>query len=145
MKIESQEVSLELAQEMKELGVLQDSVFAWYQYVNGKNQYVSGKPYIALKALQNCQDSIAVYHDGYAECPKEICDAPTVAELGEMLPIFISTSKIIGIPSLGWRCVLEIPLSKVHYEEAKTEADARAKMLIYLIKEGLIKAEEVGK
>ena len=136
MKIESQGVSLELAREMKELGVPQDSIFAWFQYKNLK-------PYVNLKNAQNYCDNVASFDDGYAECPKEICDASTVAELGEMLPIgYRSYYYNKHLSGGNWLCndgeILGVA-------DAKTEVDARAKMLIYLIKEGVIKAEEVGK
>lgn len=138
MKLEDQNVSLDLAKELRERGVNQNSIFGWYQY-EGYD------PYIEYKELEERAHVERMAIEGYSEDPTLLCSAHTVAELGENLPIFTSSSKIIGFPSLGWRCVLEIPISKIHYEEAQTEANARAKMVIYLLKEGLLKAEEVGK
>lgn len=133
MRMEQQVVSFDLSKEVKEMGLLQNGICAWYQF---KNKL----PYANLKNAQNNCDDVASFHDGYAECPKEICDAPTVAELGEMLPIFVSTSKIAGIPSIGYRCFFSLPPGlKEHYEEATIEADVRVKMWVFLKKEKIIK------
>jgi hypothetical protein len=67
----------------------------------------------------------------------------TVAELGEMLPIFCESWQ--DKPS-DWGCENQ-PLSpdaednkKRHSEEAHTEADARAKMLVYLVENTIVTA-----
>jgi len=126
MKIEDQAVSLELALEMKELGAKQDSIFYWIQQGNYINDW--SEAFIIPKKER----------DTYDPTLEGDCSAYTVAELGEMLPIFVSVSKMVGMPSLGWRCVFEIPLSEVHNEEADMQADAYAKMWIHLKKEDII-------
>ena len=122
MKIEEQVCSLGLAKQLKELGVKQKSYWCWKKMKSNKarNEY-----FLSSWDMENRD-----------------LHAYTVAELGEMLPPFASTSKIAGIPSLGWRCIFHIPPSKAHYEEEDIEADARAKMLIYLIENKLMKMAE---
>jgi hypothetical protein len=68
----------------------------------------------------------------------------TVAELGEMFPNGLwSLKKELGwevgnsyIQHVNW---LKKLTPKLTLEEADTEADARAKMLIYLLENGLLK------
>jgi len=78
MRKEHQLVSFGLSNQLKEMELLQNGIFGWYQYKNNK-------PYANLKDAQNYCDSVAVFDDGYAKCPKEICDAPTVAELEKVI------------------------------------------------------------
>jgi len=128
MKLQDQVCSFELAKKLKELGVKQGSLFYWYTdglnfQVDIKTDYIRG-----------------VY--GYSGKQDEMYPTFTVAELGEMLPNFCSsyqmpephTSSSISL----WYCgAKETELSQV----AETEADARAKMLIYLIENNLMEAK----
>lgn len=124
MKLEDQVVSLELAKKLKELGVKQDSLWFWtWAEWNKEVEWV------------------LILEDKRAGLKKETFSAFTVAELGEMLPEGYRSYYYNGHPSGGnWMCndgeILGVA-------DANTEADARAKMLIYLIKEGIIKAEEL--
>ena len=61
---------------------------------------------------------------------KFLVDAPTVAELGEMLPDGTISARY---PS-GWHC----KISSWQKVFASTEVDARAMMLIYLLGKGLV-------
>lgn len=132
MKLEKQVCNLELAKKLKELGVKQKSLF-WWIWINNKPQY---KPRIAEKGQ----------FSGYEEDEK--CSAFTVAELGEMLPINITIDEhtcsfnIARAESgIGDKWQVEY----THWDnqrellgkDAFTEADARAKMLIYLIENKL--------
>jgi hypothetical protein len=84
MNLKDQVVSLEPAKELKELGVPQDTVWFWtWAEWNDEVEWV-----LELKKVRD-------------HLKKENFSAYTVAELGEMLPIFTSTSKMIGLPSLG--------------------------------------------
>ena len=74
-------------------------------------------------------------------------DAPTVAELGEMLPAGISDGDIYywltcGKGAHGWYCQYGIDsydgTDPLHQAGASNEADARAKMLVYLLEKGLM-------
>ncbi|SRR6266702_6047336 len=130
MKIGKQVTSLELSKKLKELGVKQESLFSWFYDEEDKdNQGIAF----------DIQYSDASTYDE----DKWICSAFTVAELGELLPMgaksFVSSH---GRNVKKW--VTEwsgIPLEWDRSEQkfAHTEADARAKMLIYLIEHELVK------
>lgn len=136
MTLEKQVVSLELAKRLKELGVKQESLFYWSYYDDGNER---NSPQIAF--VDNCNLSFM----------EDLVSAFTVAELGEMLPsnlnntlefelmengLWLSCDKsgdgewIIGYGEDG------VNLFEILY--ANTEADARAKMLIYLLENKLI-------
>lgn len=121
MKLESQVVSLELAKRLKELGVKQDSFAYWY------------KPHTAWQLRIDRTD----LGDDWAD--NQIVSAFTVGELGEMLPDNFRSMKL----GKGWFCRLYLgpTLSSGDGVTGETEADARGKMLIYLIENGLIKTE----
>jgi hypothetical protein len=131
MKLKDQVVSLELAQEMKELGAEQDSIWYW-TWVDWNDE----------------TEWVIISQDSAARTNRETFSAYTTAELGEMLPGRMKTS------DSGWNYLHTTKLENTNEwsiayfnDELKgsSEADARAKMLLYLIKEGLVKAEEVGK
>ncbi len=126
MKLEQQVVSLELAQKMKELGFKQESLFYWF---NNKTYF---HPYLDSDEIGG---AISAY---------------TVAELGEMLPSYIKVDGHEGWVDYGiisanifsksktWSCRYEcLPITAL--QKADTEADARAKTLIYLVENGLLK------
>ena len=113
MKLENQVVSLPLAQKMKELGFKQESLFWWH----GGLQI----PYLVQR--QNGSLTISAY---------------TVAELGEMLPDGISTSKNIQGMYEVYDNETYKPVVMDFVAKAPTEADARAKMLIYLKENNLL-------
>lgn len=116
MELSKQVVSLELAEKLKDLGIKQESLFYWFPHREMETHEL-----IEWKIIQNTGGS------------DESCSAFTVAELGEMLPNYFVSGRIndnyqVEVP-------FEVPRK---YREAKTEADARAKCLIYLIENKLI-------
>ncbi len=140
MKLEDQVVSLELAKKLKELGVKQESLFKWnLDRIRGRweiSQYIIST---------NFED--------------EKCSAYSVAELGEMLPHTINLkgdvtcsecdsvlekgkthSPILSIWNTDprhWGIAYQgthIALTK----HGDNEANARAKMLVYLIENKLV-------
>ena len=124
MNIEQQVASLELSKKLKKLGVKQDSLYYWVDnfYAGIETSIVEAK---------NRKEGGGV-------------SAFTVAELGEMLPITVHTTKFEQ--GYHWQSHYEVlkgdlsgKMEYVHFEAADTEADARAKMLIYLIEKKLIK------
>ena len=141
MKLQDQVSSLELSKRLKELGVKQESFWCWVEDERKSTEFPAGW------ILENTQSikSINIV-DFYS--------AFTVAELGEMLPeelrkdnvhLSLLIQKIhIGnkkFPDYGkWGvCYLNMPSSSnVLHSEVDTEADARAKMLIYLIENKLV-------
>ena len=131
---EQQVCSRELAKRLEELGVRQESVFWW---VDRKLLYTGGRPSHA-----QLQGGIAAF---------------TVAELGEMLPDDITIPSKNGKPYMHWLrfgryrgagqrfwCAYPGGTARTNLEErAHTEADARAKLLIYLLEQKLLAPPEI--
>lgn len=119
MKLEDQVVSLELAKKLKYLNVKQESQFWW---IHSDWFPAEGDPY----ELQ--------FKEDFPSVGRQSTDvaAFTVAELGEMLPPFVTTEKYL---------CKEKPRFNTHEEETieehswhdDSEANCRAKMLIHLI------------
>lgn len=139
MELEQQVTSLELSKKLKKLGVEQESLFVWQEIYTdfiGKNKIC-----LLLKG-ENQTDFIA--------------SAFTVAELGEMLPwrskrmgtvnnaelVFTKLANIEGKSLWNvayWDEDKDLYLGMVvRIENEDTEANARAKMLIYLKENKLI-------
>lgn len=114
MELKDQVVNLEFARKLKALGVPQQS-HCWHVIMNGT-------------------DLIACGERKWADCA-----AFTVAELGEMLPAGSSTMKVNG----SWGCELvgrNLQACNTYQPDQKwSEADARARMLIYLIEKGIVR------
>lgn len=123
MKIEQQVTNLELSKQLKELGVKQDSLFWWgdVNFSKSKEDYdweVNHKELFATN-----------WHI------REYISAFTVAELGELLP----ENKIYSSKDGDkWSCSNGLNLNINHFEFEDTEADARGKMLIYLLENNLL-------
>lgn len=119
MNLEEQVCSLELAKRLKELGVKQESLFYWHND-SGKDYPAYGDPSLCL-------------------CPYDSISAFTVAELGEMLPLLCWSSK----DKKGqWVALDPIDMLKSR-QYSQTEADARAKVLVYSIENGHLKVEDI--
>lgn len=135
MKIEDQCVSLELAKKLKELGFKQDSYHAYYGNAGTwSEELVDTNMYLGAT-------------DEFINT--KLLSAYTVAELGEILPVtIIHASGYLRIlcdklKNGGWSIKY-----KYHKEnkfpkafitiQGKTEAEVRAKMLIYLKNNQLI-------
>jgi hypothetical protein len=126
---------------MKELGFKQKSLFSYKTYIIKEH---------------NTEPPEIFYHHGNVKRKKEqyatnlqYVSAYTVAELGEMLPHECESDLVVknyyGIS--GWTCFISYTdmdlLSKGNirgerWYSSKNEADARAKMLIYLKENNLI-------
>lgn len=114
MEIEKQVCSSALAQKLKELGVEQNSYFHWY----GGN---------VLRANQLTQE---LRRHGPP------CSAFTVAELGRLilsdmdadLPFFFAENDVWRFQTID------------RFVDSDTEADARAKMLIFFTEKGLMES-----
>ena len=129
MRLEKQVCSLELAKRLKDMGVKQDSYFFWRTFPDGSAGLRTGE--------QQSFDFAAF----------------TVAELGELIgPYFQINSGRSGRPAIMvWAEALPNILVRsnpdLHPPEevkraplmsADTEADARAEILVYLIKNALL-------
>lgn len=117
--------SLELSRELKENGYPQDSEFYWV-----KNRQT------AFPDIRILAKGILEEHNEN-EAPafqfETFCAAPTAGELGEMLP----AGRYEIIKDDAHRFAI---WGKEEGFSASTEADARAKMWIYLKKNNLIRA-----
>lgn len=115
-KIRKQVCSLELSKKLNELGVKQESLFYW------KLKKLSGREKYEL--------------DYWPSCPPpqmQPISAFTVAELGEILGKE-SNAVMFNGKTWGVGLLLE-PI--LNFEET-TEADARARMLIFLLENNII-------
>jgi hypothetical protein len=135
MPLEQQVCSYELAQRLAELGVPQESVFWW---IDRKVTYTGARAAHALR-----QGGIAAF---------------TVAELGAMLPDDLTIPAKNGKPQTHWLrfgryrgaghrfwCAYPGGTARTNLEErAATEADARAKLLIYLLEHQLLSPTGLG-
>ena len=110
--------NLELSQELKKLGYPQESLFKWHSKTDENGKL--------------CHTSLE-YFPG--KCINEDIAAPTVAELGERLPDYFISMKRNWLAD--WKCFdghgEKDTITELFFT-ADTEADARAKMLIYLLK-----------
>lgn len=129
MKLEKQVCSLELAKRLKKLGVKQEkeAIFFWVKalYIDGRIEWqLWNKWEIEFEGDMNLDEE------------QEWCRAFTVAELGEMLPRYgVEYHKTIDITG-RWSCGQSAPIMIIIKDDK--EADARARMLIYLIENKLI-------
>lgn len=134
MTLENQCVSLELAKEMKELGLKQESLYYHCPHFTG-----SGSPYSPyefrgdyyLRTWDKENQNVPVHFND-----NDFYSAYTVAELGEMLPL-----DKIEIKKLDQSFYFKLLNEKgftIYSEDAPTEADVRAMCLIYLKKNNLI-------
>ena len=121
--LEQQVTSLDLSKRLKELGVKQDSLWYW-----GERTFANG---VDVIDKEKANSSAWV----------KVCSAFTVAEHGEALPSSIKTD----YSSLNYLHIAKLENTKewliayFHDEiRGSTEADARAKMRIWLIKNKLV-------
>jgi hypothetical protein len=163
MKLENQVCSLELSKKLKELGVKQESLFYWCgKELYGKtmlNFYIETNDYLFGCGATSGEPDI-VPERIMKEDNEEIISAFSVAELGEMLPVYIEKDTRYAIKiekyeqwlanDMEWethkakgcyqiRYVAITDRAKFQFNgELDTEANARAKMLIYLIENNLL-------
>lgn len=143
MELKHQVTSLEISQRLKELGVNQESLFWWNLWNGQMDDFM----------YQICYGKPVKRADGVL--PQDTCSAFTVAELGEMLPLGVRANKngkgsIRGTSYFYYQEEENIGYSTYGYEGREddlfesldvtvtTEADARGKMLIYLLENNLI-------
>lgn len=134
MSLEKQVCSLEPAQKLKELGVKQESLF----YYAHQGKIYSREHYYSNYNSNDENDQEAVTFEYYLSEVNsgQIYSAFTVAELGNL----ITSVKGIRLDSTRHTTMDEwsIAISETERIYADTEADARAKCLIYLIENNLI-------
>ena len=126
MNIEQQVCSLELAQQLKKLGVEQESLWYWTKRRDCSNGIPKRVEDIEYKYILELWGHITGEH----------VSAFTVAELGEMLPLEVCDSPLkiwreMGKESwdVGYNTSSNIG-KEVLWFQSETEADARARCLI---------------
>lgn len=134
MTLEKQVCSLELAQKLKNLGVKQESYFSWVISQDKEKREI----------VQLRKTDIGIYNNPLYK----MYHAYSVAELGEMLPDrvkFDDGTRLLSwlvyekMGDVHWIKYYRHGAETAHVEHASTEADARAKMLIYLLENNLLK------
>lgn len=163
MKLEKEVCSLKCAKQLKELGVKQDSLF--YFIVNKEKQTETIQycedPIVEFITCEDDFDKIPYIDDilnneEWSDWKNDenliICSAFTVAELGEMLPgnliinnkkcwlRYMKDGKNIQPHEIDYFCFND--QCSYFTQNSLTESDVRAKMLIYLLENNLIKIEE---
>jgi len=146
MLLEKQVCSLQLSKRLRELGVKQESLFCYQAIKNSKHE-IWPRKFNLNEFFEPSED--------------ERMAAFTVGELGELLPkrIFITAdnskypvtdnaSLLLSYDQAIYPLYSDIfGLCKaIHpqYEDNETEANARAKMIIYLIENGLIEVRKIN-
>ena len=124
MELEQQVTSLEPSKKLEQLGVKQESLWYWRKRSRYSKKY----------DICDCDGEFCKH-----EFSGEV-SAFTVAELGEMLPMKYVTHKSSD-ESDGWYYAEQEDEFRLrrYLGEEYTEANARAKMLIYLLENNLIK------
>ena len=124
--------NLELCKKLKELGYPQKSGgWYWIRYIND-----------TLLVFSYNGDIFFLDTGNIWVRPEIIAKAPTVAELGEWLPAY---GMAANRTSSGW-VVYDNTFEERFNDfqvEANTEANARAKMLIWLVENGHVKFNKV--
>ncbi len=126
MKLENQVTSLEISKKLEKLGVKQVSYFAWHKEPVGEKQGSSNSYWLSTSTE-----------------PKtfEVASAFTVAELGEILKK-VKNLRYYYNPLMGedsYWIICELGRNEnTDYQYSKSEADARGKMLIYLLENKLM-------
>jgi len=121
MKLEDQVISLELGKKLKELGVKQESLWYWYICKDETLACFNVPALISHKNIKQPELAGGSYYSAF-----------TVAELGEMLPLaYLEQYKGELYHLVHYKTNT---LTFDHQESDKLEANARAKMLVYLIK-----------
>ncbi|MBU2513458.1 hypothetical protein KJ966_19120 [bacterium] len=142
MKIENQVCSVDQAKRLVELGIRLQTFFQWELPVNTKR---SDPDVFSLSVVSSIPGKKVISYP-----------APSVAELGELLPTVISLEEedLFIQGSLGKRrgefhyIWFQSSLDNVEWElfpaiEKDTEAEARAEALIWLIENDYVKLEDL--
>ena len=127
MKLQDQVCTLEQAKKLKQLGLSSQSIAQWRDFDDLKDSRV--KPEVKTEILRPSDSSVMQVYPAY-----------TVAELGEPLHAFGDYWSIMqNLKSKQYIFRLSFGLN-VYQGSRKTEAEARAAVLIYLLENNLINA-----
>jgi len=132
MKIEKQITSVEISKKLKELGMIQDSIFYWWKLMEVDKDFTLVNPSLDRRTVQS-------YIDAYPTA--EMYSAFTVSELGEILPINYYTMRNNWgewTPCFDDKAV-DLNKAPAYISNAGiNEVDLRGKMIIHLIGTGNI-------
>lgn len=139
MNLEQQVCSFDLAKRLKELGVKQESTWYWWE-----NTEKLGEAYLHVDERNLVGTQTTELRTNYKSIP--CCySAFTVAELGNLFPAKLKEKKkLCWLTSCKgdnyWACWYQDAADNKIGDtiRAPTEADARAKMLCYLLENRLI-------
>ncbi len=146
MEFKKQVCSLRLSKKLKKLGVKQKSLWWWI-----------GKELMISQAItEYANDANESFYQGCGCCSgwldneEKVYSTFTVAELGEILPIDCCYTIKKDLDEGGesiWECNYIYYAGNDKGDEvevflASTEADARAKCLVYLLEHNIIKQKE---
>ncbi len=137
MKLEDQVCSLELAKKLKEVGVKQESLWCWGEFFNTSST-VPEKRLSEVFLSWDKED----FRDRPFLGDLKFYSAITVAELGAILPFEACFLKLNGTWKVEALLDINVEVPCIYDER---EANARAKVLIYLIENKLIDVKEINK
>jgi hypothetical protein len=149
MKLEEQVTSLEISQKLKALGMKQDSLFYWKNYMLTAYDWQKQDHFWLDEETYEQDDESSNQYTRKRKPDMEIYSAFTVAELGAVLPNEVATQRKTMVLPDGtevenqW-CAIYAAGENTTFEYAPTEAEARGKLLFYLLENGYIKAEELA-
>lgn len=154
MQLQDITVSLELAKQLKKVGYPQESLFYWVKMkvVESRGNYSEKIVWQVCKLIDGSEyvliDNYIYVAPGYDSelCnPLEVIAAPTASELGERLPVELKSGRYIiergeDYFELRFYKDAEQDLDGLYdwHDELYTEADARAKMWLYLKEHNLL-------
>ena len=137
MRLEQQVVSLKLAKKLKELGVRQESIW-FHQGVSNNARPEPENWYYSWRIVTSR------HNNSYENARTRYYAAFTTSELGEMLPWDIVIARNID---KQWHITFQangMTEKEVHAITSQdNEADGRAKLLIYLIENGHVNAQDL--
>jgi hypothetical protein len=139
MKLEDQVTNLKLSKKLKELRVKQDSLLYWVDKTLAVNQFYDDLPSVYLSSgesylWENPDTLLGEFGSN------KVFSAFTVAELGEILKDWnlndcVDSTELPHYENYAWNILVR----GSYKGDCKTEANARAKMLIYLLENKIIK------
>ena len=139
MKLEQQVPSLNLCRKLKSLSYPQEGLYYWDNYYIAWNVFWKGYPIHEKCGVGDIIDEHTLWQPDETSVV-----APTVAEMGEWLPASIRRKRFScdKWPSGRWFISYrELGEEGGIMETDRIEANARAKMLIYLLENNYLKLE----
>lgn len=146
MSIDKHVVSLDLAKQLVEAGVEMWTEFEWQVSPDGRSRVVSRVSHHQDDKRYRNSPDIKAYQSA-----EQFYPAPLASEMGELLPYRkVSDSGDVGFVEMAkgsadWRVYWSNQRTGlwIHDEQADTMSNAMAKCLIYLVKNGIVKPDDL--